>query len=70
MLTCAIVFCWAKPYPRETISGLFGRRAMLGNNFWRRGRDFINWLHQHEVDHCFDTWACENAARKALGYHG
>jgi hypothetical protein len=79
MLCCATLFFWAKPKPRETISGLFGRkvanapfdlkmsRTMV--RFWYAGERFINWLHWREIDHCFHTTVCENRARHELGYH-
>ena len=76
MLCCAVFFCWAKPWPRETISGLFGRKsydyyfvARRVPWFWNTGTKFIDSLHPHEVDHCVETAMCEAKARRALGYH-
>lgn len=77
MLCCAVFFCWASPKPRETISGLFGRKAveipfnlkMRIPKFWRAGAKFINALHPSEDDHCFETAILEAHARRCLGYH-
>jgi hypothetical protein len=79
MLTCATLFCWAKPWPRETISGLFGRKAAGApfdvrsprwvTRFWIKGARFINAIHRSEADHCMETAALENQARHCLGYH-
>jgi hypothetical protein len=77
MLTCATVFAWAKPWPRETISGLFGRKVhepfYTGRGFsafWLNGLLFIDWLHRNaEEFHCANTAACEQEAREVLGYH-
>lgn len=75
MLCCALLFCWARPYPRETISGLFGRKAYQAYFrtkripiFWNAGMKLIDALHQHEVDHCVETAKCEEQARRVLGY--
>lgn len=76
MLCCATLFSWAKPYPRETISGLFGRKAYLAYFatkripiFWRVGVRLIDAMHRKEADHCVETAKLENKARQCLGYH-
>lgn len=84
MLCCATLFCWAKPWPRETISGLFGRKYEEGvraanksgrvvpqglDHFWIAGFRFIDRLHPNEEFHCHMTSVYERRARKALGYH-
>ncbi len=75
MLCCAVFFCWAGPKPRETISGLFGRKVHepfatgrgMGR-FWLNGLLFIDALHRGEEFHCAETAACEAESREALGY--
>jgi hypothetical protein len=69
MLTCATLFYFAQPWPRETISGLFGRKAKTGGVLWKAGRSAINWMHKHEEDHCTETAWLEGRARQCLGYH-
>lgn len=66
MFCCAIFFCWAGVKPRETLSGLFGRRAANTHIFWKIGQRFIDALHPHEKRHCYETWQCEERMRKAL----
>lgn len=71
MLCCAIFFCWAKPKPRETISGLFGRNFYYesGSKFWEYGCRLIDKIHRpHEDEHCLETAFLEGRARRALGY--
>lgn len=76
MLCCAVLFCWAGVKPRETISGLFGRKVHepfetgrgMGR-FWLYGLLFIDWMHSPtEEFHCAHTAACEAEAREALEY--
>ena len=76
MLTCAVLLHFAKPWPRETISGLVGRkqhehyfRSRRVPAPWRQLARFIDWLHPHEIDHCHDTALLEAKARRVLGYH-
>jgi hypothetical protein len=67
MLCCAVFFCWAGVQPRETISGLFGRKARNTSKFWIYGERFIDWMHTgREERHCYDTWQCEVRMRGAL----
>lgn len=70
MFCCATLFCWAGVLPRETISGLFGRKAYKARGplagFWRFGERFIDRLHKHEDKHCLDTWHCERRMREEL----
>lgn len=69
MFCCATLFFWAGVEPRETISGLFGRRGYSpkSNAFWRYGRAFIDGLHHgHEADHCAETAICEARMRDEL----
>lgn len=75
MLFCAVFFCWAGVKPRETVSGLFGRKVhepfQTGHGigrFWLQGLLFIDSLHPHEEFHCANTAAFEEASREALGY--
>lgn len=72
MLSCAICFAWAGVEPRETISGLFGRKCLYANGlpkrFWRAGRAIIDRIHREEKDHCAETAYLEHQARIALGY--
>jgi nicotinamidase-related amidase len=66
MFCCATLFFWAGVLPRETISGLFGRKGYTAT-FWRMGRQFIDWLHTgHEFDHCVETAVCEARMREEL----
>lgn len=77
MLTCATLLAWAKPWPRETISGLVGRKcyeryfvARRVPARWRIPCQIIDWLHRKtEVDHCVETAFLEARARRCLGYH-
>lgn len=73
MLVCAIAFAPAKPWPRETISGLVGRKCYESRHAhrgWSTLRRFIDWLHRkYEPDHCGETATMENSARRKLGYH-
>lgn len=68
MLCCAVLFAWADPRPRETISGLFGRKCSYKpvGRFWYLGQRFINWIHPHEPDHCYETWQYEIRMRNCL----
>jgi hypothetical protein len=69
MLTCATLFCWAGPCPRETISGLFGRKKwMAAGRFWVLGARLIDAMHPNEPHHCKETFECETAMRQALRY--
>lgn len=76
MFCCASLFFWAKPWPRETISGLFGRKsydyyfvARRVPWFWNIGTRLIDALHRKELDHCVETAMLEAKARRVLGYH-
>jgi hypothetical protein len=68
MLCCATLFFWADVKPRETISGLFGRKgaSKYQSRFWNYGRLFIDRLHAFEHDHCRDTAECEDRMRREL----
>ena len=70
MLCCAILFAWACPKPRETISGLFGRKYYWdsGHRFWLHGCKLIDKLHRTEPEHCLATARLEVRARRELGY--
>lgn len=72
MLCCAVFFCWARPEPRETISGLFGRKCRspgtgVRKRFWNFGLELIDSMHD-EPDHCRETAFLEYEARRILGY--
>lgn len=80
MLTCATVFALAKPWPRETISGLIGRkydehvRGFVKYTFrvrlWTVAMQVIDKLHRpREQFHCYETYQLEKRARRVLGYH-
>lgn len=68
MWCCAVLFIWADPRPRETISGLFGRRVSYADAhvFWRWGKSLIDWMHPHEPNHCHETWQYEIRMRNCL----
>lgn len=73
MFCCATLFCWAGVLPRETISGLFGRKVGIDADvpyhrikYWRAGMAFIDRLHPHEEDHCVETAECERRMREEL----
>lgn len=67
MLCCAVLFCWAGVQPRETISGLFGRKARHTARFWIYGERFIDWMHSgREENHCLETSRGEAHMRKTL----
>jgi hypothetical protein len=72
MFCCAVLFCWAGVKPRETISGLFGRKGRWENNpslrpgFWCVGRKLIDAMHRHESNHCSETADCESRMRNEL----
>lgn len=67
MLCCAVLFCWAGVRPRETISGLFGRKDReTDGRFWVYGAELIDALHPHEPNHCSETSYCEARMREAL----
>lgn len=67
MLCCATIFWWAGVMPRETISGLFGRKAQHTSRFWIYGERFIDWMHSgREENHCRETWLSERHMRKAM----
>lgn len=75
MLCCAALFCWTDVKPRETISGLFGRKVHEPFNaghgighFWLTGLRLIDAMHFREEFHCANTAACEAEARECLGY--
>lgn len=69
MLWCALLLWPWHPWPRETISGFFGRHSYAGNPLAQRIARFIDWLHPHEPNHCYVTATMEHNARIALEYH-
>jgi len=80
MFCCATIFCWAGVKPRETISGLAGRKAydlamwepnepkVRGGRFWRVLEWVIDVMHRGEHMHCYQTATSEWEARRTLGY--
>ena len=67
MFCCATLFFWAGVLPRETISGLFGRKAYKHKRgIWIHGARFIDVLHTNEPDHCVETAICEARMREEL----
>lgn len=69
MFFCAVLFSWwVGVYPRETISGLFGRKAFSakGENFWTIGARVIDSWHPLENAHCMETFVLEEHARAVL----
>ena len=65
MLTCAVLF-WPWALPRETISGLMGRKSMEGWWLAKGAEALIDALHWWEPDHCYVTFVLENEARRRL----
>lgn len=67
ILWCAVLFAPWGVKPRETISGLFGRKALtVGGWFWVAGRNFIDRLHVYEQLHCAEIATSEERMRQAL----
>lgn len=64
MLCCAVLFAPFGVLPRETISGWTGRNAHI--RWVRRLEIFIDWLHPHEPNHCFETALVEEFSRRVL----
>lgn len=67
MFWCAFLLWPWQPLPRETISGFFGRQGTRLNPrivYWVES--FIDWLHPHEPNHCFETYRLEKEIRKVL----
>lgn len=69
MLWCALLLWPWGTWPRETISGFFGRRTLEGSRIAAHIARFIDWLHPHEPNHCQVTAAMERSARIVLEYH-
>lgn len=78
MLCCATLLAWAGPKPRETVSGLIGRKSYVAcvdygtydirYRFWRAFEWLIDVLHRREEMHCYSTYQLEWRAREILGY--
>lgn len=68
MLWCAFLLWPWGTWPRETISGFFGRNAVKHRVAFYIAR-FIDWLHPQEPNHCGVTAWMEHEARIRLGYH-
>jgi hypothetical protein len=69
MWFCATFLFWAGTYPRETVSGLFGRKALAAGarrNFWTIGAEVIDSWHPDEAAHCTATFVLEEHARRVL----
>lgn len=64
MLWCSLLFAPWGVLPRETISGWTGRHAHIP--IVRMLERFIDWMHPHEPDHCFETAVLEEHARRVL----
>lgn len=69
MLCCSLLLWPFGPWPRETFSGFFGRKALEGKRVAIYIATFIDWLHPHEPGHCYETAYQEYNARIALFYH-
>ena len=69
MLWCSLLFWPWGTWPRETISGFFGRKALSGSLFAQCIVEVIDWLHPGEIAHCYETAYMEYEARIALEYH-
>lgn len=72
MLLCSVLFCWCA-LPRETISGLVGRKTSFYGYcrlwqapIWRGARWVIDRLYSWERNHCELVRRQEMEARRAL----
>lgn len=69
MLWCSLLFWPWGTWPRETISGFFGRKALYGSRVAQHIVAIIDWMHPNETAHCYETACMEHWARIALEYH-
>lgn len=65
MLICSILFV-GQSYPRETLSGFIGRRALMGSSFFLHIAKAIDKLYRNEPAHCGETALAEDNMRCEL----
>lgn len=65
MLLCSIIFV-GQSYPRETLSGFIGRRALSGSSFFLYLAQAIDKLYRNEPAHCGETALAEDNMRCEL----